>query len=91
MAEKPQRSRASKKKRRPVPKRADPPHDRASGGRVHLYVGISLDGYIAAPDGGVDWLAPYSDARSGLLPFMKTIGCAIMGRVTWLRYERAGT
>jgi dihydrofolate reductase len=50
---------------------------------VHLYVGISLDGYIAAPDGGVDWLNPYGDARSGFMPFIKTIGSVIMGRVTY--------
>lgn len=52
-------------------------------GRVHLYVGISLDGYIAAPDGGVDWLNPYADARSGFTPFIKTIGSSIMGRKTY--------
>ena len=51
---------------------------RAGSGRVHLYVGISLDGYIAAPDGGVDWLNPYADARSGFMPFIKTIG-----RLSW--------
>jgi len=27
--------------------------DAVPSGRVHLYVGISLDGYVAAPDGGV--------------------------------------
>jgi dihydrofolate reductase len=47
-----------------------------------LYVGISLDGYIAAPDGGVDWLNPYGDASSGFAPFIKTIGSIVMGRVT---------
>ena len=52
-------------------------------GRVHLYVGISLDGYIAAPDGGTDWLAPYSDAGSGFEPFIKTIGSIVMGRGTY--------
>jgi dihydrofolate reductase len=50
---------------------------------VHLYVGISLDGYIAAPDGGVDWLNPYADARAGFAPFIKTIGSVVMGRVTY--------
>jgi len=52
-------------------------------GRVHLYVGISLDGHIAAPDGGVSWLEPYADARSGFAPFAKTIGSTIMGRGTY--------
>jgi dihydrofolate reductase len=57
-----------------------------STARVHLYVGISLDGYIAAPDGGVDWLNIYSDARSGFAPFIKNIGSIVMGRTT---YEHA--
>ena len=57
--------------------------DRAADGRVHLYVGISLDGFIAAPDGGVDWLNPYGDARAGFLPFIKTIGSTVMGRATY--------
>ena len=50
---------------------------------MHLYVGISLDGYIAAPDGGVDWLNPYSDARAGFPPFIRNIGSVIMGRTTY--------
>jgi dihydrofolate reductase len=56
---------------------------RTAAGRVHLYVGISLDGYLAAPDGGVDWLNPYADARAGYAPFIKTIGSTIMGRATY--------
>jgi len=55
----------------------------ATGGRVHLYVGISLDGYLAAPDGGVDWLNPYADARQGFTPFIRTIGSTILGRATY--------
>jgi dihydrofolate reductase len=54
-----------------------------STGNVHLYVGISLDGYIADPDGGVDWLNPYGDARAGFTPFIKTISAFIMGRTTY--------
>lgn len=56
---------------------------RRETGNVHLYVGISLDGYIADPDGGVDWLNPYSDARAGFQPFFKTISACIMGRTTF--------
>src|SRR5262245_5416827 len=55
----------------------------AKSGRVHLYVGISLDGYIAAPDGGTDWLTPYGDAHSGFTPFIKTIGSIVLGRGTY--------
>jgi dihydrofolate reductase len=56
---------------------------RAPAGRVHLYVGISLDGHLAASDGGVEWLNPYADARAGFVPFIKTIGSAVMGRATY--------
>jgi dihydrofolate reductase len=59
------------------------PARRTASGRVHLYVGISLDGYLAAPDGGVDWLNPYADARAGFAPFIKTIGATVMGRATY--------
>ena len=51
--------------------------------RVRYQVAASLDGYIAAPDGGVDWLNPYGDARSGFPPFIKTIGSIVMGRTTY--------
>ena len=70
-------------RRRAVLKKSAAGPGRTPSGRVHLYVGISLDGYIAAPDGGVEWLNPYSDARSGFAPFIKTIGSIIMGRVTY--------
>jgi dihydrofolate reductase len=55
----------------------------AGTGRVHLYVGISLDGYLADPDGGVSWLDHYDDSLTGFGAFIKTIGSAIMGRTTY--------
>jgi dihydrofolate reductase len=72
-------------KRRPVRRvRSTTKKPRAAKtGRVHLYVGISLDGYIAAPDGGVDWLKPYGDASAGFAPFIKTIGSIVLGRTTY--------
>ena len=56
---------------------------RAPVGRVHLLAAMSLDGYIASPDGGYEWLEPYADARAGYGAFMKTIGSAVMGRTTY--------
>lgn len=56
---------------------------KVEGGRVHLYVGISLDGYLADSGGGVAFLDPYADARAGFTPFIKTIGSTIMGRSTY--------
>jgi dihydrofolate reductase len=44
-------------------------------------VGISLDGYIARPDGSVDFLFMPKDYSMG--PFFKTVDVAIMGRKTY--------
>jgi dihydrofolate reductase len=48
---------------------------------VILAVGISLDGYIARPDGAVDFLFMPKDYSMG--PFFKTIDTAVMGRKTY--------
>ncbi|MHC4992987.1 MAG: dihydrofolate reductase family protein, partial [Planctomycetota bacterium] len=54
-----------------------------STGRVRLYLAASVDGYIASPDGGVEWLEGYGDAEGDAATFMKSIGGAIMGRATY--------
>lgn len=79
----------AKGKRRTKAALQDAPENSRSG-RVHLYVGISLDGYIADAKGGVDWLNPYADARAGFTPFIKTIGSCIMGRATYDHAVAAG-
>lgn len=48
--------------------------------KVIYAVGISLDGYIARPDGAVDFLFMPKDYSMG--PFFKTIDAAILGRKT---------
>jgi dihydrofolate reductase len=48
---------------------------------VVLGLGISLDGYIARPDGSVDFLFMPKDYSMG--PFFKTIDSALMGRKTY--------
>lgn len=48
---------------------------------IVLGVGISLDGYIARPDGAVDFLFMPKDYSMG--PFFKTIDAAILGRKTY--------
>jgi dihydrofolate reductase len=56
--------------------------------KVVLGLGISLDGYIARPDGAVDFLfmpKDYSRAE-----FFKTIDIAIMGRKTFEVGEKMG-
>jgi dihydrofolate reductase len=49
--------------------------------KVVLGLGISLDGYIARPDGSVDFLFMPKDYS--MAPFFKTIDAAIMGRKTY--------
>lgn len=56
---------------------------------VILYIASSLDGYIARPDGAVDWLdevaAPVEGAGEdfGYGEFFAGIGTVLMGRVTY--------
>src|SRR5438876_12317673 len=48
--------------------------------KIVLGLGISLDGYIARPDGAVDFLFMPKDYS--MAPFFSTIDTAIMGRTT---------
>ena len=52
------------------------------------YVAVSLDGFIALPDGSVEWLAPYNAGGEdyGFGEFYKTVDALIEGRKT---YEQA--
>jgi dihydrofolate reductase len=49
--------------------------------KVILAVGTSLDGYIARPDGAVDFLFMTKDFS--MAPFFKTIDAALMGRKSY--------
>jgi dihydrofolate reductase len=49
--------------------------------KVVLGLGISLDGYIARPDGSVDFLFLPKDYSMG--PFLATIDAALVGRKTY--------
>lgn len=44
---------------------------------------VSLDGFIATPDGGVDWLAPFDDQDFGYAEFYERVGLLVMGRATY--------
>lgn len=49
--------------------------------KVVLFIATSLDGYIASPDGTVDWL--FHDADYGHTEFMASVDAVVMGRKTW--------
>lgn len=63
----------------PARKSADPPRVP----RFRAYLAVSLDGYIADSDGGVDWLNPYFSAEVDFPAFLRTIGITVMGRTTF--------
>lgn len=48
-----------------------------------LYIAASVDGFIATPGGGVDWLAPYETEDFGWHAFIAAIGTVVMGRVSY--------
>ena len=49
--------------------------------KVVLFIATSLDGFIASPDGTVDWL--FHDADYGYTEFMASLDAVVMGRKTW--------
>ena len=49
--------------------------------KVRLYVATSLDGFVADPDHGLDWL--FTDGDYGYKVFYGSIGGLIMGRKTY--------
>lgn len=54
--------------------------------KVVLYIGMSLDGFIAGPDGGVDWMSRQeenADAQDAYSAFIKTVDTVIMGGNTY--------
>jgi len=54
--------------------------------RLSVYIAVSLDGYIARTDGGIDWLegaAGDSGEDFGYAEFMETVDVLVMGRKTF--------
>ncbi len=52
--------------------------------KVSVYIGISLDGYIARPDGDIEWLMAADTSNGaedlGYEAFSASVDCIIMGR-----------
>src|SRR5687768_2207279 len=53
--------------------------------KVILYIATSLDGFIAKPDGDINWLLQVEreDEDYGYYKFMNTVDTVIMGRKTY--------
>ena len=53
--------------------------------KVIVHIAASVDGYIARPDGDIDWLTsrPAPEGFYGMNAFMKTIDIQVMGRKTY--------
>lgn len=51
----------------------------------HVFAGTSVDGFIARPDGGLDWLSPRGEAAGdgGFRAFQARMDHMVMGRVTY--------
>lgn len=54
-------------------------------GKVIYYVAISVDGYIAADDGGIDWLNnfPVEGVDLGFDAFYETVDAVVLGAATY--------
>ena len=52
---------------------------------IAYYVAMSLDGYIATPDGGVGWLSEFEggDVDYGYADFLASLDTVLMGRRTY--------
>jgi dihydrofolate reductase len=56
---------------------------------VTLYIAMSVDGYIADADGGVEWLEEFQtttdgdESSEGFSEFFETVDCLVMGSKTY--------
>jgi dihydrofolate reductase len=52
---------------------------------VIYYVAASVDGYIATPDSGIEWLAPFeeTDEDYGYAQFYESVEAVLLGRRTY--------
>ncbi len=51
--------------------------------KASIFIGISLDGFIARPDGALDWLDHAGNVDHGYDAFMATVDALVMGRLTY--------
>jgi dihydrofolate reductase len=59
--------------------------------KIIYYAATSADGYIARPDGGVEWLdRPMPRGKYGMAAFFKSVDTVLMGRETYEVGRRLG-
>jgi dihydrofolate reductase len=51
--------------------------------RASVFIGVSLDGFIARPDGALDWLDHAGNVDHGYEAFMASVDAVVMGRHTY--------
>lgn len=51
--------------------------------QIRIYIAQSLDGYIARPNGSVDWLRPFDSVDYNYERFIAEIGTVVMGRKSY--------
>ena len=51
--------------------------------RASVFVGASVDGFIARPDGGLDFLPPGGGEEHGYEAFLATVDALVIGRKTY--------
>jgi len=51
--------------------------------RCAAYLGMSLDGFIARPDGGLDWLEGYPPPPGEYQDFLASVDTLLVGRATY--------
>src|SRR5579872_1854201 len=51
--------------------------------RVSVFVGASIDGFIAEEDGALEFLKPFESEEHGFDEYFRTIDALVMGRATY--------
>src|SRR5438874_558269 len=51
--------------------------------RISVFVGVSIDGFLAREDGSFDFLKPFEGHDHGYEEYMRTIDALIIGRETY--------